>query len=507
LIILREKDEISNFQNLELHALEVNAEYFGISTLQLMENAGCAVAEEIASRWSTDISIAIFCGLGGNGGDGFVIARHLAAKGFRSKIILAGKPKEISNRNALRNGKVLRFLEEKITIQEVHDATLIPNIQAEVVVDALLGIGAKGRLRPPILQLVKRINQMDSFRISVDIPTGIDENMEEKGKTAVKADLTVTFHKTKKRFQHAKSHVGEVIIKKIGLPQEFEKIVGPGDVIRALPPRPFHAHKGDFGRLLIIGGNSTFIGAPALAGLAALRTGVDLAIIGTVEKTAYAISSMSADLITVKLPGAHLAPKHVSILKEEMEKADAFVVGPGLGTHPETKRFVQLFIENVEKTKKPLLLDADGIKIFSEFKRRYKNPLVLTPHTQEFQILTGNRLPKTFDKQIEEVNKFASKMNATIILKGPIDIISNGKKIKKNFTGNPGMTVGGTGDVLSGIVGALLAQSIPIFEAAAAGTFINGFVGDAASRDKGNYMVATDLIERIPQILMKLVGE
>jgi NAD(P)H-hydrate epimerase len=485
----------------EMRALELNAEYFGVSQLQLMENAGHNIALEIASRFKPDKTVAIFCGLGGNGGDGFVAARHLSSLGFKVTVILAGKGREISHKAALENWRALQFLKENILIHEVHDSSLIPDVNAEIVVDALLGTGTKGKLKPPILQLVEKINALNAFRVAVDVPTGVDSDTGEILGTAVKANLTITFHKTKKGLENAREYVGELIVKDIGLPKKFENYAGPGDVLLVTKPRQPESHKGDFGRLLVIGGSETFSGAPALVALAALRTGVDLAYIAAPEKTAYAISSMSQDLITIKLEGSHLNLDNVPALKAYIGIVNAVVLGPGLGLHVETREAVKALIDAVESFGKPLLLDADGLKAFAEYKRKLSVPCVLTPHAGEYVILTGRKAPEDLRERASEVQKTAPELGAVILLKGTVDVISDGKHLKLNFTGNPGMTVGGTGDVLSGIVGALLAQQSDPFEAAVAGAFINGAAGDFVFEEKGYHMVATDLIERIPQIL------
>ncbi|PIU59833.1 NAD(P)H-hydrate epimerase, partial [Candidatus Bathyarchaeota archaeon CG07_land_8_20_14_0_80_47_9] len=272
--------------------MELNAEYFGVSRLQLMENAGHNVALEIASRFKPDKSAAIFCGLGGNGGDGFVAARHMLAMGFKVTAILAGKAKEISDKAASENWEAIQSLKNSIPIYEVYDTTLIPDITADIVIDALLGTGTKGKLKPPILQLVKKINTFKAFRVAVDVPTGIDADTGEVLGDAVKAHLTITFHKPKRGFEKARKYVGELVVKDIGLPRQFEEFAGPGDVLKVTKPRPSESHKGDFGRLLVIGGSEIYSGAPALVTLAALRTGVDLAYLAAPEETAYAISSM-----------------------------------------------------------------------------------------------------------------------------------------------------------------------------------------------------------------------
>jgi len=484
----------------EMRALELNAEYFGVSRLQLMENAAHYVALEIASRFKPDKSVAIFCGLGGNGGDGFVAARHLLGMGFKVTVILAGKAREISDKAALENWEALQSLKDSTPIYEVYDTTLIQDITADIVIDALLGTGTKGKLKPPILQLVKKINTFKAFRVAVDVPTGIDADTGEVLGDAVKAHLTITFHKPKRGFEKARKYVGELVVKDIGLPRQFEEFAGPGDVLKVTKPRPSESHKGDFGRLLVVGGSEVYSGAPTLVTLAALRTGVDLAYLAAPEETAYAISSMCPDLITIKLEGKHLNPSDMPVLKKYIETVDAVAMGPGLGLHAETKKAVKAVIEAVETAGKPLLLDADGLKAFAAFKRKLKVPVVLTPHAGEYAILAG-KLPEDLKGKVSEVQKTAAKLDAVILLKGAVDIVADGKRFKLNFTGNPGMTVGGTGDVLSGIVGAFLAQKVNPFEAAVAGAFVNGAAGDFVFEEKGYHMVASDLIDWIPRVL------
>jgi len=486
----------------EMRALEINSEYYGVSRLQLMENAGKNIADEINKRFKpSKARVAVFCGLGGNGGDGFVAARHLLNQGFQIEVVLAGKAVDITDKEAQTNWNALQSLKGYLTIHEVPDSSLIPDVKADVVTDALLGIGLKGVPRPPIRQLITKINEMKSFCIAVDVPTGIDSDSGEVLEEPVKADLTVTFHKTKPGLETAKEYTGEVVVAHVGLPEQFEHFAGPGDVKIVVKSRLLEAHKGDFGRLLVIGGSDVFSGAPALVASAAYRAGVDLVHIAAPIKTAYAISSMSSDLITIKLEGDHLNPPNVATLGPYLEKSTAVAMGPGLGLHKDTRDFVKEMVKHVEAKRVPLLLDADGLKAFAEFKHKSKSPMVLTPHSGEYKILTGNEAPKELEERAADVQKTAEELGAVILLKGHTDIISDGKRVKINFTGNPGMTVGGTGDVLSGIVAAFLAQGVDPFEAAVAGAFINGAAGDFVASAKGFHMVATDLLEWIPTVI------
>lgn len=498
---MQTKTKNGSISSREMRALEANAEYFGMSLLQLMENAGTSVAHEVTSRCSKDKKVAIFCGLGGNGGDGFVAARHLLAAGYNVSVFLIGRSRDINHESALKNWEILQALQTQVPMIEITDSSAIPKVEAGIVVDALLGTGTKGTLKAPIFQVVEYINSLNAYKIAVDVPTGIDSDTGEVLGTAVKANLTITFHKTKQGLKKAKKYVGELVVKDIGLPQILEQYAGPGDVFLATVPRASSAHKGDFGRLLVIGGSEVYSGAPALVSLGALRTGVDLVYAAAPSKAAQAISSISPDLITIKLQGDILKPNSLETLRPYLKLVDTVVMGPGMGLSPETADFVKLCVDEVEKAGKPLLLDADGLKAFASFKRELKVPLVLTPHAGEYTILTNDTLPKDPEERALIVQKTAKKLGAVILLKGKVDVICDTNKVKLNFTGNAGMTVGGTGDVLSGIVGGLMAQHVDPFEAAVAGAFVNGAAGDFVANEIGFHMVATDIVDWIPKVL------
>jgi hydroxyethylthiazole kinase-like uncharacterized protein yjeF len=499
---MQEKTRNQTVSSREMRALETNAQYFGITLLQLMENAGSNVAEEVAKNAAKGKRVVIFCGLGGNGGDGFVAARHLLTRGFEVTLVLAGKSRDISHESALQNWRAIQPLKDKITFFEVSDSSAIPKVTADIVVDALLGTGTKGKLKAPIRQMVDYINSLSALKIAVDVPTGIDSDNGDVLGAAVKADLTITFYKSKLGLEKAKKYVGELLVKDIGLPIELERFAGPGDVHLAAKKREASAHKGDFGRLLVIGGSDVFSGAPALVSLAALRTGVDIAYVAAPAKTAQAISSMSPDLITIKLEGKNLKPSNVAALMPFLDVVDAVVLGPGLGLSPETEEFVKACVDAVEKAGKALLLDADGLKAFAKFKRPLRVPLVLTPHAGEYAILTGQKLPEDLDEKVVLSQKTAKQLNATVLVKGKVDVICDKNRVKLNFSGNAGMTVGGTGDVLSGVVGGLLAQRADAFEAAVAGAFVNGACGDFVALEKGFHMVATDILDWIPRVFV-----
>jgi hydroxyethylthiazole kinase-like uncharacterized protein yjeF len=267
--------------------------------------------------------------------------------------------------------------------------------------------------------------------------------------------------------------------------------------------RKSDSHKGDNGKVLVIGGSADFVGAPALAAmssLSALRAGTDLVTIVAPEKAGYVINTYSPDLIVKKLDGKNLEKKHLKEILKLGEKNDVVLIGPGAGQEKHTKSLVK---ELVKKIKKPLVLDADALKACSGMK--FKGNVLVTPHEKEFEILFKK---KTAGKKIEEKKKMvktaAKKYNCIILLKGATDIISDGEKTILNKTGNAGMTVGGTGDVLAGLCAGIAAQGNSLFNSAVCGAFANGLIGDRLFKKLGHGMIASDFVQEIPVVLKVL---
>ncbi|MEM5871612.1 MAG: NAD(P)H-hydrate dehydratase [Candidatus Aenigmatarchaeota archaeon] len=262
--------------------------------------------------------------------------------------------------------------------------------------------------------------------------------------------------------------------------------------------RPEWSHKGDFGKVLIIGGSKIYTGSPALVAygaLAALRAGCDIVMIAAPERPADIIAKFSPNLITTPFEGDYFTSKHLKKVLELSKNYDAIAIGPGLGIEKETQKFVIKFIEEI---KKPCVVDADALKAIE--KRKLSKNFVLTPHAYEFYFITGERPKYDLTTRAEMVRRNAKKFGATILLKGAIDIISDGEKIAINRTGNPYMSVGGTGDVLTGICASLLAQGVSPFKSACAAAYINGRAGDLAAKEK-RPLLATDIIDKIPEVL------
>ncbi len=485
----------------ETRIVDRNSEYLGVSTLQLMENAGKAIADAVSSRFKATGSVVVFAGTGRNGGDGLVAARHLANRGFKVTVLLIGDPNAIRDDSARKNWLAASRMRDSVRFEIFADSSAVKSRKCDVALDALLGTGARGELREPIATAVRVLNRMECFRVAVDVPTGVDSDTGETAPEAVRANLTVTFHAKKMGFDRAKSYLGEVVIADIGIPREAWFYAGPGDVEVVTSVRSPDAHKGDFGRLLVIGGSETFSGAPALAGLAALRTGVDLVFVAAPEKTAHDIAAFSPNLITLKLQGDCLQVSSLRQLHEHILKASGLVVGPGLGMERRTFAAVRKIVQLAGKVAKPCLIDADALKGLGKISRPIGVKGVLTPHAGEFKIIHGSQPDSDRSKRARQAVELAQRSGCTVLLKGRVDVIADNERVKLNWTGNPGMTVGGTGDVLSGIVGGLLAQGIEPFRAATAGAFINGAAGDLAAKEYGHHLAPSDLLPLIPHVM------
>ena len=531
----------------EIAVLDRNAQFLGVPTFALMEHAGAGVAKIAQEhRDITGKSVALFCGLGNNGGDGLVAARYLANSGrCNVRLVLLGQPDDIKSPLAAENFHRLPKNVEIITMEKAKDKIIkkIDLSNETVIIDAMLGVGITGVLQKPYSSAVALINSTSQGQkkgenvkkgkkpliISVDIPTGLGT------KTAVNPDLTVTFHDSKIGMSQHNS--GKIIIHDIGIPKDAEKFLGPGE-LTFIPKFKAMSHKGDHGRLLIIGGGP-YTGAPALVGLSALRTGVDLAHVATPHQIANVIASFSPNFIVHPLAQGSNFISEVDVdlilaILDEVE-LDAVVMGPGLGRSNETLKTVNILLEKLPK-KLPIVLDADAFNAIAKLSKNNFIKLlgmhtgVLTPHKGEFnKILSVVKDPKKFstlkskkikkkgaehqkiDPEIDVLSETTKRFtlqlspNWAVLLKGHIDIVTDGTTVKLNRLGNPGMTVGGTGDVLAGITGALLAMGIKPFKAARAAAFMNGYAGDLAWEKYNKGLTATDIIDLLPRVFIDFI--
>jgi NAD(P)H-hydrate epimerase len=442
--------------------LDLNAIWWGVPLENLMENAGAKVAKHCMGYKKA----AVIAGRGNNGGDGLVAARLLAQSGVEvHAYAIAGRRSRLNELNLERLSRDL--------VTEVESAEEIELEGVDIIVDAIFGVGFCGDLREPEKSIIDKINSYDAPKICIDVPSA----------GAVEADSVISLHSAK---------VTGAIVEDIGIPIEAERYCGPGDVVYALPKRDSKNHKGDFGRLLVLGGHREYIGTPTLVAQAALKSSVDLV---TVCVPQYVADKMPFDpnLIVHPLAGED------KILKEDIDDVfsmefDAIVFGNGLGR--ESKDAVEHFMNKLDK---PALVDADALS--TARKDWLGEKMVLTPHEGEFRKLFGELGEK--EKACESA---AKETDTVIVLKGGVDVISNGELTRLNDTGNPMMTVGGTGDVLSGIIGGLLAQNGKRMESACAGAFITGIAGDYAAMEYGPSLTATDVISKIPKALADCLG-
>jgi NAD(P)H-hydrate epimerase len=476
----------------EIKVIDRNSEYFGVPSSQLMENAGKGIAKFIKNTYKSK-KILIFCGTGNNGGDGFVAARHLAKK-FNVTIFLIGKENEIKTTISQDNFKKLKSF--NINIYTLDNQNILDELLEEndIILDAMLGIGLSGNLRDPYSLIIEKINsKKNKCIISVDIPTGMGTNL------TIQPGHTITFHDIKEGME--KKNSGNIHVVDIKIPLDAIDYVGPGELSVYYPKPKKDSHKGDNGSVLIIGGGP-YVGAPALSGLAALRTGSDLVFIATPHCCWQAISSFSPNLIVKSLDNDYFCHSDIPLIEELIDKSDSVLIGPGLGCLKQTQEAIINTVDIVIKQKKPLIIDADAISPIGEQLGIIEHSnTILTPHSQEFKKLTEISLSKDINDRIRNVRKWARELGVTIFLKGYIDILSDGKELKLNKIHNAAMTVGGTGDVLAGIIGALSAKKIKPFNVIRIAAFINGEAGNKAFDKKSYGLLATDIIEEIPTIL------
>ncbi len=505
----------------EMAALDANCKYFGLAPIQLMENAGANIARVVKQRFGEDAKVLIIAGKGNNGGDAFAAARHLRTDNVR--VILVGRSKDLRTEESRTNWGILKncgyHLEELTDSSSLralkeaieHEQGMGMGMKVDVIIDALLGTGVRGRIREPEATAIDLINESGAFILAVDLPSGLDPDTGEcENDKVVHADLTLTFHRAKPGLLRNREHVGELVVADIGIPAAMEQLAGPGDVSLVLRRRERSSHKGDNGRVLVVGGGP-FYGAPCLSALAALRTGADWVTVAAPRSVAHVIASISPNIIVQPLSGSILTENDVEQILNLMKRHDVLVIGMGLGTAEETKRAVKQIIEGDDSAMRKVVVDADGLYgLDLPLELPVPRQVIITPHAGELRKMNVQApLPSTAgagdSKELQEfIREFSIRNHVVTLLKGNPDIISDGERMKLNFTGNAGMTVGGTGDVLSGITGTLFATAEDAFKVATAAAFISGSAGDVAFQAKGLSLLATDVVDSIPAVLRSL---
>lgn len=476
----------------EVAVLDRNAEALGVEIRSLMANAGEAVARVVQER-APEGRVLVLCGKGNNGGDGFVAARHLSEH-RPVDVLLAGDPTTGLAREAYDALPDAVTVHPTSGLSDVELAELVDGF--DVLVDALLGAGAEGAPRGEVRRIVEAQQALEARRFAVDAPTGAGTEL------AFEPDTTIALGAPKRLGPDAVT--GETVTVDIGIPERAFTHTGPGEM--TLYPTPgAHQHKGQGGFVLVIGGGP-YTGAPALSAMAAMRAGADLAITLVPETVWSSVSGFSPNIVARPLEGENLDlenPKNRVTLNKWLGMVDSVVIGPGLGKMDPVGQSVPIAVERVQELGLPLTADADALWALAEADVRFGGQAVLTPHAGEFKLLTGRAVPGPDDTEgrAKLAQGAASDLEATVLLKGPTDVVADAERIKRNATGTPAMSHGGTGDVLTGIVAALQAKGLSAFDAARLGAFVSGKAGEAATREESYGMVATDVVDAIPQVL------
>ena len=474
---------------------------FGVPSIVLMENAALAVVDAIGAHYPTADRVAIFCGTGSNGGDGFAIARHLENRGVVPVVLIVGDRASIQG-DALTNLTICERL--AIPIYEVRtedfvDDAIVHASDADVIVDAIFGTGLN---RPPSgvqAEVIRAIAELRLPVVAVDLPSGANASSPEPFDPCVRAEVTVTFAAPKicHVFDPAATLCGEVIVADIAIPDvavEEENVplalTTPKEMLPLFAPRLAATHKGTYGHVAIIAGSPGRSGAAILCARGAIRTGAGLVTIMTDNETARIVHAASVESMT--WPNMDV--------DEFLKGKDAVLVGPGL---PDNDRAYAWVRSTVASIALPMVIDASGLNAFAGHAKEInpdKRPRVITPHPGELSRLTGRDTKDINANRLEAALEAASATRAIVVLKGHQTLIADPDgRVNVNPTGNPGMASGGMGDVLGGIIAALLARAIDPFDAACAGVYLHGLAGDVLRDEMGDTgLAAMDLADRVP---------
>ncbi|MBX0285758.1 NAD(P)H-hydrate dehydratase [Halomicroarcula sp. F28] len=468
----------------EMAVVDENAAALGVPRRQLMESSGNAVARAVREHVDPGSSVTVVAGRGNNGGDALVAARFL--DDYDLRICLLGRPETITTDISRANWDALQSAD--YPTEQVRDSAGFELGDPDLAVDAMLGTGISGALREPAATAAAAMNDAEATVLSVDVPSGLNCETGALVDNAVEADHVVTFHDTKPGLDEL---AASVTVADIGIPEAAQRFVERGDLQRL--SRDPASHKGDNGEVLVVGGGP-YTGAPALAGQAALRAGADLVRVAAPDAVAREIQGYSENLIVRAYDGDRLAPTHVDWLADLAADHDTLVLGPGLGGAETTVDAVGALLERFAGT---AVVDADALQVVPEVETDAE--LVCTPHQGEL-VKMGGETSDDWRERADLVEAFAADVGHTLLVKGAYDIVSDGERTRVSRTGNAGMTVGGTGDVLAGVTGALSCVLEP-HHAAAVGAYANGAAGDTVVEEYGSGLVATDLPEAIPSVL------
>jgi hydroxyethylthiazole kinase-like uncharacterized protein yjeF len=503
-------------------AERLTIENYAVPGLVLMEAAGRNCAEVILSEFGCEKgrNAVVIAGKGNNGGDGYVVARYLAERGWKVRVFVLARREEIGG-DAKTNLDVL----DKDVVAFCPDAGELAMHSdllrsADVIVDAIFGIGLRSEVTGVHADAIDLVNSAPGRVVAVDIPSGVDSTTGRILGVAVRADMTVTFAfaKTGHILYPGAEYTGRLKIVEIGLPEEAAAAVDGFEFLDEAAVRPLarkrerNSHKGDYGHCLILAGSSGKTGAASLAANSAVRTGSGLVTLAVPASLNPILEVKTTEAMTLPLEdfGNGWLSGDLSVRVESaLDGKDSVAVGPGIGRNPETARLVRRLVEEVEI---PMVIDADGLNAVSEdvsvLLRRKSGDVVLTPHPGEMSRLSGMSIADIEADRIAAARNFAEKYGVHLVLKGVRTVVAaSDGRVAVNGSGNPGMASGGMGDVLTGIIVSLLGQSYTAYDACRLGVFIHGLAADLVAEEKGEAGIcATDVQEHLPWALKKLIG-
>ncbi len=495
----------------EMREIDKKAEELGgIPGIVLMENAGLAVVTRLKEIGLLKKRVAIFCGKGNNAGDGFVIARHLLNMGIETSVYLVSGS-DFSG-DALINYEILSKMGGDISEILDEDSLKYKVMSYDIVVDAIFGTGIRGEITGIARNVIEEINKHGKFVISVDIPSGVMGDDGRIAGVAVKADMTVTFgaYKIGMLLYPGADYTGMVYVENISIPgyimEHIKLNVIDDDLIKKLMPKRYdNSHKGNYGKVLIVGGSKGMTGAPTMAAEAALKCGVGLVTVGVPQSLNNILEVKLCEAMTMPLSdnNGEISEDSVDAILKKMEQSDALVFGPGIARSPAVGEILKKILSS---SKIPVVVDADGLYALAKDMDMISNcgcDLIFTPHEMEFARLTGLSPEEVQNSRLKLSEQFSAEYGVTLILKGAKTIVTAPEGVQYiNITGNNGMATAGSGDVLAGMVGAFLARGAQGYEAAVLASYLHGLAGDRAAEDLGkNAMTATDIISAIHLIL------
>jgi ADP-dependent NAD(P)H-hydrate dehydratase / NAD(P)H-hydrate epimerase len=481
---------IALYSSAQVRALDAHAiEALGIPAYTLMKRAGEAALRHLRSRYPLAHRIAVVCGGGNNGGDGYVLARFAQAAGLTVTVLAASDPEQL--RGAARQA----FEDFRANGARAHPFSASLLDEGEILVDALLGTGLKGEVRAEYAAAIRAINLGGRPVFALDVPSGLDSDAGVPLGEAVRADCTVTFVglKTGLLVGEGPEYTGTVVFDDLEIappPGEFvprlTRIVET-EIHAALPRRRRAAHKGDFGRVLIVGSGPGMPGASRLAGEACLRVGAGLTTVVAAPENVAAIAAGRPELICLALTDK-------SVLAEALARADVVAIGPGLGR----SAWARAALDAVLAADKPLVVDADALNLLAEAEVPARDDWILTPHPGEAARLLGVTTDEIQRDRLASLDRLIERFRGTIVLKGAGTLVgSTGRTPGVCERGNPGMATAGSGDVLTGAIAGILAQCRDPWACARVGVLVHAMAGDAAARVGERGVLASDLAREL----------